>query len=370
MGEKQARVLLVVEQLRRAAPGGIGRYISGLLQGLSALRQGGDEVPDIVLHASRAPRGVDPLAAFGFPVHTSLLPAPVLTRAWDRGLVDAPGGVDVIHALSQAAPPARHAPLIVMVHDTAWRTVPDTFPERGRRWHEASFDRARRRATRLVVPSLSTERDVVAAGADAGSIVVIEPGADHLARADHAGTDRLLARLGVEREFLLSVGTLEPRKNLVRLTEAYRTVRDSLPGLWPLVVVGPDGWGESPVVAPGNSTDTGVVLTGAVDDGTLAGLYERARLLVYVPLTEGFGFPPVEAMRHGLPVVASAMPSLGDAGLVVDPLSVEAIGTAVVRAATDEDLRAELIAGGVLRTKDMTWAAAARAHMALWESVS
>ena len=109
--------------------------------------------------------------------------------------------------------------------------------------------------------------------------------------------------------------------------------------------------------------------TGPVDDGTLAGLYERARLLAYVPLVEGFGFPPVEAMRQGIPVVASAMPSLGGAGLTVDPHSVEDIAAGLVRAATDEGLRATLVAGGIERTAPLTWAQSARAHVALWESL-
>ncbi len=108
---------------------------------------------------------------------------------------------------------------------------------------------------------------------------------------------------------------------------------------------------------------------GPVDDATLAGLYERARLLAYVPLTEGFGFPPVEAMRHGIPVVASALPSLGGAALVVDPLDVGAIADGLVRGATDDALRADLVARGTERTAGLTWTTSARAHVALWETL-
>ncbi|HXQ43933.1 MAG TPA: glycosyltransferase family 1 protein [Acidimicrobiales bacterium] len=366
---RSLRVVLVVEQLRRSVPGGVGRYVTGLLQGLADMAEAGDRLPDVVLHASRPPPGDDPLAAFGWELTTSRLPGPALTRAWDRAMTDVPGDVDVIHALSLASPPARHAPLVVTVHDMAWRTVPETFPGRGRRWHRAAFDRARRRAVRLVVPSDPAARDVVDAGADPASIVVIPHGSDHLPAPDRTSAAALLEGLGVEGDFLLSVGTLEPRKNLARLIEAYGRARPGLPGPWPLVVVGPGGWGRSPL-AGAEGHVAGVVPTGPVDDATLAGLYGRARLLAYVPLTEGFGFPPVEAMRQGVPVVASPMPSLGGAGLVVDPAQVDDIASGLVAAATDETRRAALVDGGLERTQEMTWRASARAHVALWESLA
>jgi len=368
--EDGPRVVLVVEQLRRAAPGGIGRYITGLLRGLSDMVDAGDDVPEVILHASRPPPGPDPLAAYGLEVISSRLPGPALTRAWDRGVVDAPGHGDVIHALSLATPPARHAPLVVTVHDMAWRTVPEAYPRRGRRSHEAAFLRTRRRATRLVVPSEPAGRDVADAGVDAAAITVIPHGSDHLPLPDQVSTDRLLARLGVDGDFLLSVGTLEPRKNLARLVEAYGLARPRLPAPWPLVVVGPQGWGDNSPFGGGRGPDVGVLPAGPVDDGTLAGLYGRARLLSYVPLTEGFGFPPVEAMRQGLPVVSSPMPSLGGAGLVVDPERIDDIAAALVNAATDEVLRADLVDRGVERTKALTWVASARTHVALWRSLA
>jgi glycosyltransferase involved in cell wall biosynthesis len=351
-------------------PGGIGRYITGLLQGLAEMTAAGEDVPELILHASRPPSGPDPLAAYGFEVISSRLPGPALTRAWDSGVIDAPGHSDVIHALSLAFPPARHAPLVVTIHDLAWRNVPRTFPTRGRRWHEAAFGRARRRATRLVVPAEDVGHDVAGAGAEAASIVVIPHGSDHLPAPDRPSTAALLDRLDVDGEFLLSVGTLEPRKNLSRLVEAYGRARPRLPEPWPLVVVGPGGWGERPPFGEGQAPIVGVVPTGPVDDGVLAGLYERARLLSYVPLTEGFGFPPVEAMRLGVPVVSSPMPSLGGAGLVVDPREIDDIAAGLVRAATDERLRVDLVAQGVARAETLTWVASARAHVALWESLA
>ena len=144
-------------------------------------------------------------------------------------------------------------------------------------------------------------------GAREGTISVIPLGSDILRDRDEDSASALLERLGVHGQFLLSVGTLEPRKNLPRLIEAYGIARRSLPEPWPLVVVGPPGWG--PELEPRE----GVVFTGRVGDGTLASLYARARLLAYVPFEEGFGLPPVEAMHFGTPVVSSPLPTTGGA---------------------------------------------------------
>jgi glycosyltransferase involved in cell wall biosynthesis len=347
------RVLVVAEQLRRPVPGGIGTYIRGLLGAL--------EGADVTLWASRPPRrGADPLAALGRPVVTSALPAPALVRAWDRGLVRPPGRPDAVHATSFAVPPAGGAPLSAMVHDLAWRHFPDAYPDRGRSWHEAALGRVMDRAQMMVVPSSAVADDLLAAGAPAARVEVIEEGCDHLAPADDDGASALLAGLGVTGDFLLTVSTLEPRKNLPRLLAAYDSVHDRLP---PLLVVGPTGWG--PAVRPG----PGVVLAGPVGGGILTALFTRARLLAYVPLREGFGLPVVEAMSCGTPVVASPVPSAGGAALEVDPFDVDAIAAALVVAATDDLRRSDLVDAGRARAAGLTWAAAARGHVQLWAAL-
>ncbi len=371
-------VVVVVEQLRRPVAGGIGTFAAGLLRGLASvaavdgLEPGGDPVPDpvpdpvadISLLASRALVTPDPLADFGFPVLATMLPGRTLTRLWDLGLVGAPSHPAVVHRVSLAAPPPRRAALVVTVHDLAWRTVPDAFPRRGRRWHEAALRRALSRADRLAVPSDAVAAELVAAGADAGVVVVVGEGSDHLPAPDDDGAQRLLDRLGVTGPFLLSVGTLEPRKNLRTLSEAYRTARPSLPGDWPLLVVGPLGWG------PDHHWAQGVVPVGRVSGPILAALYRRTRLLAYVPLVEGFGLPPVEAMRMGAPVVASPMPSIGDAAVVVDPHRPDAIAAALVSVAGDASERDRLVAAGHRHTDAMTWAAVARRHLTLWSELA
>jgi glycosyltransferase involved in cell wall biosynthesis len=166
--------------------------------------------------------------------------------------------------------------------------------------------------------------------------------------------------MGVNGPFLLSVGTLEPRKNQTRLVEAYGRIRRSLPEPWPLVMVGPSGWGQR--VTP----EAGVVLAGLVSPPELSALYAMTRLLAYVPLIEGFGIPPVEAMAFGAPVVASPLPSTAGAAFEVDPHDVESIAAALLRVATDEDERSRLQSLGLERSAQLTWSAVARRHLDVW----
>jgi alpha-1,3-rhamnosyl/mannosyltransferase len=127
------------------------------------------------------------------------------------------------------------------------------------------------------------------------------------------------------------------------------------------VLVGPSGWGER--VKP----ETGVVLTGLVTPSELSALFAMARLLAYVPLVEGFGLPPVEAMAFGTPVVASPLPSTAGAAFEVDPLDTDAIAAGLLAVATDERDRTRLRQLGLERSATLRWSGIARQHLAVWE---
>ena len=359
-------VLVVAEHLRRPAPGGIGTYVRSLVTAL-------DGDPAVTLLAGRAPGGnarePDPVAALGLPVLASPLPGRLLTRAWGSGLAGVAGRrFDLVHAPSLAAPPSS-VPLVVAIHDVAWRRLPDAFPARGRRWHDRALSRAMRRATLVLVPSPATADEALAAGASPAVVEVLDPmyGCDHLPAPDSAAAMHLLSRLGVDGPYLLTVGTLEPRKNLARLVEAYQRARPSLAEPWPLVLVGPLGWG---VDATALERVPGVVVAGAVPDAVLAGLYAGARCVAYVPLFEGYGLPAVEAMAAGIPVVASPVPSTAGAALEVDPEDVGSIAAGLVQAAGDDGRRAERVTAGLLRAGQLTWKAAAGRHVEAWREVA
>jgi glycosyltransferase involved in cell wall biosynthesis len=378
VAESSSSVLVAVEQLRRRVPGGIGAYARGLLSGLAARAERGDAVDLTLLASRRSGPPPDDLDDFGKPVITSHLPGPLLTRAWDRGWAHAPEGFSVVHSVSLAAPTLRRGSrsrLVVTVHDVAWRRHPEATTPRGRKWHEAALHRAAAQADGLVVPSRFVAADLEAIGVEPARLTIVPGGADHVADPNPTATASLLHRVGVSGEFLLTVGTLEPRKNLDRLVRAFGLLRGSLPGPWPLVIVGPTGWGPEPTHPPDAD---GVVFTGAVSDAVLAGLYQRARAFTYVPLTEGYGLPPLEAMRMGTPcVVSNEVPSVHDLGelgepaaRIVDPLDVDSIARGLEAVLTDDALRVDLAARGSAYALARTWSAAAQSHLALWRSLS
>ena len=376
-------VLLAVEQLRRTVPGGIGAYARGLLTGLTKVGRDVDGI-ELTLLASRATGvvpanrrdAVDPLVQWDRPLRLSSLPGPLMTRAWDLGLLRAPEGFDVVHSVTTAAPMAArsgHARRVVTVHDLAWRRYPDATTRRGRRWHEQSLRRAIRSGASIVVPSRLVAADVMESGVAAERLTVAGGGTDHLAEPDLEATQVLLRHVGVNGEYLLTVSTLEPRKNLDRLVQAYAVVRSALPSPWPLVVVGPEGWGGK----PSQTSGAGVVFTGRVSDAALAGLYASARAFAYVPLTEGYGLPPLEAMRMGTPTaVAREVPSVHDLdgpqrvpARLVDPLDVDDIAAGLLEVLTDDELRSDLTGRGGTYARERTWRATAEAHVQLWRSL-
>lgn len=355
-------VTLVVEQLRRRVPGGIGTYARELIRAISQRRDGHET--EISLYASRSPMTDDPLSNLGFAVRTSPFPGPIMTRLWDIGLSGLTTGAGVVHALSLATPPT-HDPLVVTVHDLTFRELPETFTSHGRRWHERALTRCARRANRFVVPSQVVADQLVNAGLDIDRerVRVIAEGADHLGVNDDSSADALLGSIGVFGKFILSVATIEPRKNLERLINAYAAMRSQLDEPYALIICGPTGWLSNlePI--------EGVYLVGHVPNGVLASLYARATVVAYVPLSEGFGLPAVEAMFHGAVVLSSAVPSASRGSFIVDPYDVEAIGAGLVRCCTDQVLRKELLSVAHEYSAQLTWAKTAEAHIALWDEV-
>jgi glycosyltransferase involved in cell wall biosynthesis len=343
----EVRILVITDQLRRRVPGGIGTYVRGLALGIERLvEREGDLGVETCFRPSRLP----PSLPF------------VPTRLWRMAL---PGGFDVLHAPALPAP-SGHTPTVVTVHDVAWRELPDAYPAHGRRWHERALAWAVERAAAIVVPSTPVAEALVAGGVPGETITVVPEGADHLPVPDAPRAAATRRQLGVEGPYLLTVSTIEPRKNLPRLLEAHARARSNTPTVPPLVVVGPEGWGHVRAAA----RDARFV--GAVASEALAALYAGAVAFVYVPLTEGFGLPPLEAMTFGIPVVASRgrVPSVAGAALEVDPCSVGELADALVAVTTDAGLAARLAVNGKEHARRFTWAGCAAAHLELWRRVA
>jgi alpha-1,3-rhamnosyl/mannosyltransferase len=230
----------------------------------------------------------------------------------------------------------------------------------------ATIDVGARRAGALICISEATRRDLVARVPSTAPRTVVVPLAAGAGFADPAAAERsagVAAALGIEHPYVLAAGTLEPRKNLVRLLQGWAALPATLRETHELVLVGPVGWEAEEILAAARAAR--IRVAGYVPDDELAALYAGCELFCYPSLYEGFGLPVLEAMRTGAPVVTSNVSSLpevaGDAAVLVDPTSVTAIGDAIAQLLSDPERRARLRAAGRARASHFSWERTARA---------
>jgi glycosyltransferase involved in cell wall biosynthesis len=178
---------------------------------------------------------------------------------------------------------------------------------------------------------------------------------------DHQAATAVATRYGIHGPYFLFVGTAEPRKNLVRLVEAFGRAKSGPVREHTLVLAGKAGWGDAALRSAIARLDSAVRIfqPGYVAAEDLPALYGAATAFLFPSLVEGFGIPPLEAMACGCPVLASAAPALdevvGDAGLLVDPWDVESIAEGIRRLGEEDELRETLKARGLRRAKEFSW---------------
>jgi glycosyltransferase involved in cell wall biosynthesis len=259
-------------------------------------------------------------------------------------------GIEVLHCPTQRAPMRSPVPLVVTLHDLAVLRHPEAFNGWTRTYSRLTLPRITRAASRVIAVSEFTKRealDLLGLPDEKVRVIPNAVGAPFEPNGDAA-----------EGDYVLAVSTLEPRKNLSRLVEAFG--RAGLNGCR-LLVTGMRGWGD--VHLSGN----GVQWLGFVSDEELARLYRGARCVAYVSSYEGFGLPVLEAMACGAPVVAGrnevAEEVAGDAAVLVDPLDPDAIAVGLTEAVDrGEDLRAR----GLERAKAFDWSDVARATVEVY----
>jgi glycosyltransferase involved in cell wall biosynthesis len=265
---------------------------------------------------------------------------------------------DLVHATAATVPPKRRKPLVVTIYDIFPLLAPAQFTRRGVRIMSRGIELARRHADLVICPSEATLEDCLADGFESDRMRLIPLGVEPVPVTEDERA-QVRRRYALDRPYLLWVGTIEPRKNLVTLVEAYRRLG---PVDEDLMIVGPPGWGDELEHLVRDIGDR-VRHLGFVSADDLPALYAEARAFCFPSLREGFGLPVLEAMSQGVPVIASAATAseevVSDAGLLVPAHDPDAWADALRELLGDETMRSDLAERGQARARLYTWDRAA-----------
>lgn len=353
--------------------GGNETYYRYLLEGLAEV----DRKNDYRLYCSKS----------SLPVISSLAPANFQARpmATNSSYLRIPFAlpasvkrepVDVFHA-QFIIPPGLKCKTVAAIFDITFEHYPEAFPLYQRLWSKALIRSSARRADHIITVSEYSKRDIARTyGIVEDKITVTPLGATHgfFPRDKNSAKELLAREYGIEGNFILYLGRLQARKNLMRLVEAYASVRKA-------------GFPHKLVLAGGQDSlfqqvlsrirelklDRHVILSGYVQTENIPSFYSAADLFVFPSLYEGFGLPVVEAMACGLPVITSRGSSLeevaGDAALLVDPLDQDSIARAIQSALADTTLREHLRQAGLKRSTDFSQARTARKTLGVYQTL-
>lgn len=287
--------------------------------------------------------------------------------------------VDLLH-VQFTAPPFAPCPVVSTIHDLAFEHLPETFNRRSWMQMRLTVRRTARTAAHIITPSEFSRRDLIETYnvAPERVTVTLEAAAPHFRPASPDAITAVKSRYGIEGDYVLAVGSIQPRKNLVRLVRAYSDLRRSRSqaNLPRLVLVGKRAWlyGETLRAVEQSGVAANVIFTGYVPERDLPALYTGALCFVYPSYFEGFGLPPLEAMSCGTPVVAGDRTSLpevvGDAGILVNPFDTDAIGAGIARLIDDAELRAALRQRGQARAALFDWRDTAQRTLQVYEQAT
>lgn len=288
--------------------------------------------------------------------------------------------VDVLH-VQFTSPPVAPCPVVVSIHDLSFEHLPLTFKRRSRMQLRMTVRRSARQAAQVLTLSEYVRDDVIATyGIDAEKVAVVPLAApDHFSPVrDEKELQRVRQKYGIDQNYILSVGAIQPRKNLPRLLEAYSLLRGSQPevNLPKLVLVGKCAWLYDETLRKIEELGLGkqVTLTGYVPEADLPALYSGANCFIYPSYFEGFGLPPLEAMKCGAPVIVGNRTSLPevveDAAVLVDPFEVGDIAAGIAKVINDSALRSSLRVKGLERARLFDWRETARKTLAVYEKAA
>lgn len=361
---------------------GIGRYVRELIRALAAE----DPATPYRLFVAGATSGaLPPSPGPNFTWRSTRISPLWFARLWHRLRLPIPvqlftGRVRLFHATDFTLPPTLPGtPTLLTVHDLSFVRAPETTTPVLKAYLDRVVPRSVRRATHVLADSQATKDDLIALyGTPADKITVLLSGVSARFRPVEDPTLRRSTRekYGIPPDpYILSVGTVQPRKNYARLMEALAALGPDAAQVH-LVIAGGRGWLDSPIYGAVKSLglEGRVHFTGFVADADLPALYSDALCLAYPSLYEGFGFPVLEAFACKTPVITSKLSSMpevaGDAALLVDPYDVAALSAALQRVLSEPTLRAELVARGVRQAAHFTWERTARHLLAIYRELA
>lgn len=288
--------------------------------------------------------------------------------------------VDVLH-VQFTAPPLAPCPVVVSIHDLSFEHLPETFKWRSRTQLRLTVRRSARQAAQVLALSEYARSDIIntyGISPDKVTAIPLAAPAHFAPVTDDREFQRVRQTYGIQSDYILSVGSIQPRKNLNRLIAAYSSLRRARPeGKLPqIVLVGKCAWlyDETLRVIKELGLSNSVVLTGYVPETDLPALYSGALCFVYPSYFEGFGLPPLEAMKCGTPVIVGNKTSLpevvGEAGVLVDPFDVDDIASAIASVIGDSNFRSQLRAKGLERSRLFDWRETARQTLAIYRKAA
>jgi glycosyltransferase involved in cell wall biosynthesis len=358
---------------------GVGAYTYNLIQNLSCLDRENRYVLFYSHHknlASHIPKIENP----NFENRFFRIPNKLLNLSW--GTIKLPkidwlvGKVDLYHSPNYNLNILARGKSVMTIHDLNFLAYPQFTISSGR-WHYAfKIKSYARKADAVIADSFSTKNEIIKyLKIPEDKIRVIHLGCAGAFQPlpDNERSGKTNEKFKIEGDYILYVGTLEPRKNLQGLIQAYAQCRAKNDFL--LVLAGGKGWKYEHIFSLVDKLrlQDRVIFTGYVEEVDLLPLYQGASLFVYPSLYEGFGLPPLEAMACGLPVVVSNTTSLpevvGDAGVYVDPNDIGQISDAIDTVLSDAELRRTLIRQGLERAKLFSWEKTAKETLRLYEQV-
>ena len=345
--------------------GGIGRYVRDLVTALSLI----DNQNDYRLFISGASQPTLPnQIAHNFNWKPTRIPPKWFARLWHRLKIPLPveqftGRIDLYHATDFVLPPTLPSTkTLLTVHDLSFVRVPETASPSLKAYLDRVVPLSVKRADHILADSQATKNDLIELYAvKSKKISVLLTGVDKRFKPSNTGEMTIRNKYSVgDRPYLFTIGTVQPRKNYARIIQSLAKLREEGHDL-DLVIAGGHGWLADPIyqtIQETQMTDY-VKLIGFADDEDIPTLYTNAECVVFPSLYEGFGYPVLEGMACGTPVITSNISSLpevaGDAALMVNPYDVDAITNAIRSIITDDELRKTLTERGFEQIKHFTW---------------